>query len=550
MPTLSRLPRILLVAAIIASMSYPAAPVLAQDPAKLSGQASGVIMFLPVVKNELGPSAAVRDAYNTLVEFAALKQMYMISVVRAFTLHYTTPFLEAKPTWWQVNEMFGRQSDLWSRQAEVQNALATIEASQTQGTMSSGLSSQGIGSAMKGFWDYLSGSAKRSRDRVLTVASNYTDAQRQQLYDSLRIGHREMAPDSATFWQRFQAGDFDNQAAQIFNDLYHDPDLDFGLDAQDRDLTIQNIVQREGAEGVSKGAELMVEVVKTATPLGEGMDLVEEAAEYAENIDQALTDPKEFIKDEIEDAIAGKLAGFVDVDGLVDAGTLSETAAEAIKVLTDVCLGSDDPNDWFRDAIDWGIGKVLDANETGEKTDIAVAEATDVPGLVQVMISVIQSVNLAGDPEITIGLPEGGWQVNVVNPKGQTDSVEVKITENVSTLIVTNTDPEAGHVGEQLSLSVWISPSNPGVYVDVTVYAKVAPATAGVALDFSVVGTDGYANSYAEFTNAEGIATFYVPGAEQQGSGGHHHRDHPQQWPYPTFHLQLRLAGGGPRART
>lgn len=515
MPTLSRLPRILLAAAIIVSMSLPGTRILAQDPAMLAGQASGVTMFLPVVKNDLGPGTAVRNAYNTLVEFAALKQLYMISVVRAFTFHYTAHFLEPVPSWAQANEMFGRQADLWSRQAEVQSALAIIEAGQAQGAMSTGLSAQGIGSAMKGFWDYLSGSAKRSRDRVLTVVSNYTDAQRQQLYDHLRIGHKEMAPDSAAFWQSFQAGDFDNQAAQIFNDLYHDPDLDFGLDAQDKNLTIQKIVQREGAEGVSKGAELMVEVVKTATPLGEGMDLVQDAAEYADKVEQALTDPKEFIKDEIKDAIADKLGGFVDVDGLVDSGTLSETAAEAIKILTDVCLGSDDPSDWFGDAIDWGIGQVLDANETGETADIAVADATSVSGLVQVMISLIQTVNLAGDPEITIGLPEGDWQVSVVNPKGHTDSVEAEITESVSTLIVTNTDPDAGHVGEQLSLSVWISPSNPGAGVGVTVYAKVAPAAANEALRFSVTGTDGYADSYVEHTNTEGLATFYVPGGDE-----------------------------------
>ena len=110
------------------------------------------------------------------------------------------------------------------------------------------------------------------------------------------------------------------------------------------------------------------------------------------------------------------------------------------------------------------------------------------------------------------GLPEGDWQVTAVNPKGNTDSVETQITKGSSTLVVTNTDPEAGHVGDQFSLSVWISPSNPGAYVGVTVYAKISPAKADEAIYFSISGTDGYSKSGTYRTGSDGIATFYVPG--------------------------------------
>ena len=55
----------------------------------------------------------------------------------------------------------------------------------------------------------------------------------------------------------------------MFNDFSHDSDSDFSAFAQDKGLTIHKIVHKEGAEGVEKGSKLMIEVVKTATPLGQ-----------------------------------------------------------------------------------------------------------------------------------------------------------------------------------------------------------------------------------------------------------------------------------------
>ena len=56
------------------------------------------------------------------------------------------------------------------------------------------------------------------------------------------------------------------------------------------------------------------------------------------------------------------------------------------------------------------------------------------------------------------------------------------------------------------------SPVDPGPGVGVTVTGTLIPKVANCSISFSIVGTDGYSNSATKTTNAEGQATFYIPG--------------------------------------
>jgi hypothetical protein len=58
------------------------------------------------------------------------------------------------------------------------------------------------------------------------------------------------------------------------------------------------------------------------------------------------------------------------------------------------------------------------------------------------------------------------------------------------------------------------SPVDPGPGVGVTVTGTLIPKVANCSISFSIVGTDGYSNSATKTTNAEGQATFYIPGGE------------------------------------
>lgn len=57
-------------------------------------------------------------------------------------------------------------------------------------------------------------------------------------------------------------------------------------------------------------------------------------------------------------------------------------------------------------------------------------------------------------------------------------------------------------------------PSNPQPYQSVTVVASLLPVTPNCQVHFSIVGTDGYSNSGNRTSNASGVATFNIPGAQ------------------------------------
>jgi len=58
-------------------------------------------------------------------------------------------------------------------------------------------------------------------------------------------------------------------------------------------------------------------------------------------------------------------------------------------------------------------------------------------------------------------------------------------------------------------------PVDPGPGEGVTVTATTIPPMAGCIISFSIVGTDGYTNSASPTTDANGSATFYIPGGAE-----------------------------------
>jgi hypothetical protein len=466
-----------------------------------------------VTKTEL------RNAYDVLIEANAVKQSGMYDVIKAFTNDYNNSFLEKDLTYEQIDAVFVALYKPLQYEEDVLAAIDVIENESGsiffQQKLNKSNSYLGIGSAMKDFFTWASGSGKRSRNRILTVASNMPESERKKLYDNLRPEWKKDIDSEKDFWEKMENGDLDNKAPQMYNDFYHDAESDFPYIAQDKDLTIQKIVVKEGAEGISKGAAVVIETTKLVSPgLGEGMDMAEKGLEYVEKAEKAYKNPKEFIKDEIKGKIAEKIGGFVDVDGAIEATGLGDDAGTALKTLLDAALGSDDPADWVKETMDWGIAKIVDSDKDGKKADIAIAENQDKDAQTQIIIGV-GSEEVEGNSEITMGLPSGIWNIKVADIEGYIDEVVTEIQEKIETLVLTSTDSEGDHQKGEYSLSVWISPANPGPNQSVTAYAKIYPPTAGVEIHFTVSGTDGYSNEITNTTDSEGNVSFYIPGGAE-----------------------------------
>jgi len=63
--------------------------------------------------------------------------------------------------------------------------------------------------------------------------------------------------------------------------------------------------------------------------------------------------------------------------------------------------------------------------------------------------------------------------------------------------------------------SITPHPADPAPGQSVTVTATIFPAEAGVTVEFSIVGTDGYSNAESVVTDENGQASFFIPGAAE-----------------------------------
>jgi len=464
----------------------------------------------------------LREAYEIIVEANAVKQAAMYDAIDALSDNYTQKLFTSDLSYEQADAMLSAFAEAATYGEDVDKALEVIEETKKKSSLyqneSKLKSTMGIGSALRGFYEWASGAGERSRERILTVASNLPANERSELYNSLRDNWKEQASSESQFWERLESGDFDNQASQMYNDFYHNAETTFPDMAQEQGLTIQKIVTREGAEGIEAGAQVIIETTKLATPLGEGMEMVEKAQELAEKAELIVTDPKGAVVEEIKDQIASKLGEFVDVDGLIDEAELGEEAGQAIKILLDAGLGSEDPEDWIKDAIDWGATKVMDGDEDGDKADIVVAEnknpTTD--GQPAVIIGVTTPPeNEETNEGVDLVLPEGEWEIDVIDVDGYLDQMMTFVTENILNVVMATTDKDHSKQDDSYSLSVWISPGNPAAYESVTVYAQVSPKESGMEVYFEISGTDGYSNSATYTTDESGQCSFYVPGGAE-----------------------------------
>ncbi len=464
------------------------------------------------------PTIQARSDVEKVTEFFAVKQSVTYDMLKIFSGNYTHKFFEGGDlSYEEIDQIFAGFAELAQYEKSVTEAANNLLAKSSLNKPGNIKAVEGLGDALHGFFSWITGSGKRSRDRILKVASNLSDADRKALYNSLRSEWKSKTTSEADFWKKVESGEFDNQASQMYNDFYHNTETDFPFVAQDKNLTIQKIVVKEGAEGIEKGSKLMIETVKAATPLGKGMDMVEKADEYVQKTKNLYNDPLNTIKDEVKSAVANKIGEFVDIDGAVDAGKLSEGAGEAIKFVSDYAFGSDDPGDLIKKAIDMGLGKLLDSDNKGSKADIAIAEKKNDDGKGPSVVISVDPKDDDSDLEdvIDILVDEGDWIFTTFDDEGNSDKVEIYIDSGIGTVIVISTDPEGEHNKGEYALSVWASPADPGPNEGVTVYARVNPRVAGVDIYFSITGTDGYSNESTVATDEEGLAKFYIPGGAE-----------------------------------
>ena len=135
-------------------------------------------------------------------------------------------------------------------------------------------------------------------------------------------------------------------------------------------------------------------------------------------------------------------------------------------------------------------------------------------------------VNLIGDGANLIISAEGYVPVSINNFKlpatgiNKTIQVEgVKLEDadlNGSTMVCFNEEQMVGGNCDAVQfVTAGPNPPDPGPWESVTVVATLIPFAADCAISFSIVGTDGYSNSNTKLSDANGNASFYIPGGDE-----------------------------------
>jgi len=193
---------------------------------------------------------------------------------------------------------------------------------------------------------------------------------------------------------------------------------------------------------IKKGGTVIIEAVKTiAPPLGAGIDLVESGKKWYEKGEKMVDKPLKFVADEIKSRTAAKIAGMVDVDGLVDHAGISEGLANSAKVLMEVSIGTSDSQELVEKGIDWGVAKLSSPDKSITPEVIVAENKNPSAGLPEYIFGVGNFVNQAGETLMT--LPEGDWDITPRDKHGNTNKEPaVKIEAQKETEVICENDDD------------------------------------------------------------------------------------------------------------
>lgn len=360
-----------------------------------------------------------QDALYVLIQAHALKQIWLYHYFETFSNGYEEGQLFVyEPTKAELESLYEELNELLQYKDDVVVAAQTL--TDSLGLTPSPLSkTTGIFGSLFSFFSEGAEMGERSRERILTIVSNMSNEEKSDLFNNqLRSKWKNQFYDENDFWTKLQNGDLDDRTSSIYNDFYDNSDLNnrFVSLADDNNLTPGKIFVKEGASLTEKGMDVVIEATKIATPLGKGMDVVDEGKKWWEKAEKAVEKPLDLIEDEIKERVAGKLAGMADIDGAVNAVGLGEKTAKAVKVLAEISVGSDDTQELYEKAIDWGIAKITSPDKSITPEVIVAENKSGGNSFPDLIFGVGSYINNAG--ELLMALPGGNWDVTAVDKKG------------------------------------------------------------------------------------------------------------------------------------
>lgn len=368
-------------------------------------------------------------------EFAYRKESLILNALNYTSDGFTKAPFEGTISKTEFSKFFAELEEL---NKEADKYVAAIQQLESSGVLQRPTQTRGIFSSAKEFFSWVSGAGERNRERITTIASNMTAAERSKLYNGMRDEWKNKSKNEADFWNKLQKGDYDSSAGQIYNDFYHDGETEFSDLAQEKGLTPQKIVVNEGAKGVESGANVVLDATSAVVP---GFGTGTTVTKVADNVEKMTK--SESWKEAAEHGFHAASDILEEVTG--DIGYTGFNGSDVVNAIRNKV----DETVFKKDDKEETKGKVSITDKNKEKTkSIVIVEkkggATSSDGSPSIYTTTKNGIS----DGIDMLVKAGKWLVTVINEKGYRGTVEVEVEAGKVTVTEVNTqEPESDEEG-------------------------------------------------------------------------------------------------------
>lgn len=265
-------------------------------------------------KEYLGSNTAMSD-FNAFIDMA-VKADLLKAIPILITMDNTGNFYSREPKQEEFDEYINFIETFEEKIPIYTDAISSLDHQGVFNKTSEEVLKKGTISIASKFTDFFSSitdTKKEMREKTMEVIGHMkSDSERQILFNNLSSRYKNNETDYKKWWINFNNGDYDSQSLRIYDEFYHDPDSDFGsVAANEKNASIGKLVAKKGAELVEKGAELEIEIYKTAlpSPLVDGVELAEDAA----IVEEIITKGHAMSYDDLKDKFLHFVSGYDDI---------------------------------------------------------------------------------------------------------------------------------------------------------------------------------------------------------------------------------------------
>ena len=426
-----------------------------------------------------------KDAWTTIINAHAAKQHFYNEFFRINSNNYKRDQLFVyEPKESEIDYLWNMFFEVLSYADDVDAAVDTLLALALEDglPLAKSNATTSVFGALADFFGVGKGVNVKNRQRLLLIASNMTKADKDQLYDELVIDKWKSDIGTADeFWSKLQSGALDDKASTLYKNFYDGANSilnPFTYYANQKNLTPGKTLSKDGLELCNKGLDVVIETAGTIVPgLSKAKDILDDSKDLIEKSKKMVDKPLDAIADEIKSRAINKVSGIADVDNYFD----PEGAGKYVKILAEVSLGTDDPDELVEQGINYGIAK-LKSSDRSIKPDYAIAKNTSpTSGIPDFIIGVGNYVQQT--QEFIMNLPSGNWDITAKDKSGQTSSsVPTSIasqqakTVNISSSSETNSnylDSLAAILQTMPYMNIYLNFGDHSIYVDNSVTASI-----------------------------------------------------------------------------